>query len=314
MQRFIDFQGIAGLLSGTASSVNIYSTDSSLLRPLFQNLSFFAQDTWQATPSLTLTYGLRWDYNPPTSETSGHPLFTATNLDDPAHAALAPAGTPLWKATHDNFAPRLGVAYRLRKTSGREMVVRFGSGIFYDLGNGNGASGTGAFPYQRGKTIFNVQYPLSAAVAAAVPFTLNPPYYNAVGFDPHLRVPRTYQWNVGVQQSLGPNQAITATFLGAVGRKLLRSETLVAAAGLNSNFDSINVTTNDGHSNYNAAQIQYQRRISHGLQVLASYTWAHSLDNASDGASSYPYHNVYGPNLDNELAFATRAPGNDRVS
>jgi hypothetical protein len=79
---------------------------------------------------------------------------------------------------------------------------------------------------------------------------------------------------------------------------LLRQEEITSAAGLNANFAAgVNVTTNDAYSNYDALQLQYQRRLSHGLQVLASYTWAHALDNTAPEYAA-PYYTIYNPNLD----------------
>jgi hypothetical protein len=44
--------------------------------------------------------------------------------------------------------------------------------------------------------------------------------------------------------------------------------------------------TNQGSSDYNALQIQFQRRLSHGIQALASYNWSHSIDTASAGSNA----------------------------
>src|SRR5271168_4932572 len=41
---------------------------------------------------------------------------------------------------------------------------------------------------------------------------------------------------------------------------------------------------NDADSSYNALQVQYRHRLTHGLQTLLSYTWAHSIDDASSDA------------------------------
>jgi hypothetical protein len=298
------FSDFAEAISGGTLLAYTGSSQSSLVRPLFQNLSFFGQDTWRVTPNLTLTYGLRWDYNPPPYDTGSHPLYTATNLNDPVNAALAPAGAPLWNATHNNFAPRLAVAYNLRRTPGREMVLRGGAGIFYDLGNNTGDNGVGEFPYQLySYAPPGTTFPLNATAAAPPAFTVNPPYSTMQAFDPHLKLPRVYQWNVSLQQSLGPNQSVSATYLGAAGRKLLRDEFLSPGlAGLNSNFaGGIIVTTNQAYSNYDALQLQYQRRLSRGLQVLTSYSWAHSLDNTSNktaGIGVTPYYLIYNSNLD----------------
>jgi hypothetical protein len=294
---YAGFNGMAGALANDVSFLEASSVDSSYLRPLFQNLSFFAQDTWQVKPNLTLTYGLRWDYNPPVKDTSGHGIYTAANLNDPPNIALAPKGTPLYSATHDNFAPRLGLAYRMRSAEGRELVLRGGFGIFYDLGNNSANSAGGPFPYWRYNYSYDVPWPPTSDEAGPVPFTLNPPYEINTS-QPNLKLPRTYQWNFSLQQSLGSNQSVTATYIGAAGRRLLRDEAIMPSMGLNENFEWIRVTTNDGYSNYNSLQLQYQRHLSRGLQVLASYTWAHALDNASVLGLVAPYYTVYNPNLD----------------
>jgi hypothetical protein len=99
--------------------------------------------------------------------------------------------------------------------------------------------------------------------------------------DPNLKLPYTLQWNFALEQSLDSNQTISATYAGAVGRRLLRNEVLVAP---NSNFSpgiSLFVIRNGATSDYHALQLQYQRRLSRGLQALASYTWSHSIDDIS---------------------------------
>ncbi len=276
------------------------TTDTSELRPVFNNLSFFAQDSWQMTPRLTLNYGLRWDYDPPPGEDSGHPFYTAINLNDPPNAALAPKGTPLWDPSKHNFAPRLGFAYVLHKDPGYETVLRGGGGIFYGLGNQQGGQGTLGFPYSRSDYLYGAPgtYPLSVATAAPIPFTLNPPYSFVFAFDPHLRDPRTYMWNGSLQQNLGDNRTLQITYAGNLGRDLLRNEMLTPAMGANADFDYLDVTTNNDYSNYNSLQLEYKQHLWHHLQILATYTWAHALDNGSGVALPIPYHTVYNPNLD----------------
>jgi outer membrane receptor protein involved in Fe transport len=72
------------LAQGKIFEARVISNDAAVLRPVFTNVSLYAQDAWRVKPRLTLTYGVRWDYDPPPSESSGHPLFTAINLNDPA--------------------------------------------------------------------------------------------------------------------------------------------------------------------------------------------------------------------------------------
>jgi hypothetical protein len=296
-----DFDSVQSLVQTQIPDyANVDTTDTSELKPIFNNLSFFAQDSWQMTPRLTLNYGLRWDYDPPPSEGTGHPFYTALNLNDPADVTLAPAGTPLWTPSKHNFAPRLGFSYVVHQNAGLETVLRGGGGIFYGLGNQQGAQGTLGFPYSRSEYLYGAAgtYPLSQAAAAPIPFTLNPPYSFTFAFDPHLRDPRTYMWNFGVQQNLGSNRGIKLTYVGNIGSDLLRNEMLTPAMGGNANFQYLDIVTNHDYSNYNAFQFEFKQQLWHHLQVLATYTWSHGLDNGSGVALPVPYYTVYAPKLD----------------
>ena len=106
--------------------------------------------------------------------------------------------------------------------------MRGGFGTFYDLGTGQTANAFIGFPYVSGKFLVGVPFPLSPADAAPPPFSLQPPFGDIVAFDPELELPRTYQWNVTVEQSLGADQTVSAAYVAAVGRRLLRQEQLVA--------------------------------------------------------------------------------------
>lgn len=297
----------AELANGELFDAGITTNDTSELRPIFTNVSLYAQDEWRIVPRLTLTYGVRWDYDPPPSDNSGHPFFTATNLNDPANVALAPKGTPLWQANKHNFAPRLGIAYTVSNTAGRELVLRGGWGIFYGLGNQQGAQGTLGFPYSRSETLYgdgcsgcggSYTYPLTVAQAAPVPYSLNPPYGLVFAFDPHLKDPRVYQWNVTAEQSLGSSRSVQVAYVGNKGDDLLRRDMLTPGMGGNANFTYLDVVTNEGYSNYNSLQAQFKQRPWHGLQFLSSYTWAHAIDNGSSVNLPNPYTNVYNPAWD----------------
>lgn len=275
--------GDVGSLSGMVSQVLIFAgTDPRV--SVFTNLSAYAQDTWRAHPRLTLTYGLRWELNPPPMEAHGNDPVTVRNLDDPAALTLAPRGTPLWRTTYNNFAPRFGAAYQLSPLRGRETALRSGIGLFYDLGNGQAAQGFGSvFPYTAVKRLFNVPYPLDPAQAAPPPLSFAPPYGTVVAFDPNLKLPRTFQWNIALEQSLGSDHIVSASYVAALGRRLLREDALVNP---NPNFTVVRVTRSEAESDYHALQVQFARRLSRGLQALASYTWSHSIDNASSDSLS----------------------------
>jgi hypothetical protein len=244
-----------------------------------QATSLYAQDTWKIAPRLSLTYGLRWELNPAPSPRAGSILAAWRNVDNPAALSLAPFGSPLWSTTYTNFAPRVGVAYNL--TEKGDFVLRAGGGIFYDLASDSVASLSGGFGNSASLQSFSVTVPLTNSVPFLPTISLQPPFpTNTVGFSPDLKLPRSYQWNVALEKSFSGNQALSLTYVGQAGRDLLRQEILNQP---NSNFGgSFLLTTNSARSNYNALQLQYRRPLSDRLQALLSYSWSHSLDNASN--------------------------------
>jgi hypothetical protein len=288
-RQFIQFSGVTatpgGALSGKASLAQPAAFQGNAL--LSQNFSLYGQDTWKITPRLMLTYGLRWDINPPLKGKSPeNDPFTLVGLNNPATMTLAPRGTPLYQTTYGNVAPRFGLAYQLGGLRNWGAVFRAGFGVFYDLGSGSLGGVSSFFPYLATKTIpAPAPFPLSAQDAAPPPFSVNPPVVSIVVADPHLKVPRTYQWNVALEQSIGRSQSLSFAYVGAIGRDLPRVTQLFNP---NPSFQSVAVTDNSATSDYHALQIKLQRRLSRGLQGLASYTFSHSIDIASSDAISNP--------------------------
>ncbi|HEY9401975.1 MAG TPA: carboxypeptidase-like regulatory domain-containing protein [Pyrinomonadaceae bacterium] len=277
---------------GRAAQVQV-GAETGPRAPVFMNFSAFAQNTWRATPRLTFTYGLRWELNPPPRESSGDDPFTIEGLrfgvegeivslrTGESQLSLAPRGTPLWRTTYNNFAPRVGFAYQLPRLPG--TVLRGGLGVFYDLGNGPAGLAFGsAFPYRREKLFSNVPFPLDPAQAAPPPLNSDPPYGTFYAFDPRLKLPYTMQWNIGAEQPLGARQSLSVAYVGAAGRRLLRETALLAP---DPKFTLIRVVTNTATSDYHALQVQYRRRLSGGLQAQAYYAWSHSIDDDSDDSS-----------------------------
>ena len=272
------FVSLPNVLANTLPEAAIISRTASTL--VFSNWSLFAQDTWKATRTLTITYGLRWEYDGAPSSPNGTLPFTVTQVNNLATTTLAPPGTPLWTAQKDDFAPRLGVAWQPLAN----LVFRAGAGIFYDLGYSGVANGTGRFPFSRQNLVLNASYPLSAAAATPPPFTTTPPVSYLSVVDPNHVLPRTYEWNAAVERNFGRADILSVTYLGAAGRKLMRTDNYDAP---NPNFTGeFTVMKNEADSSYNALQVQYRHRLAHGLQTLLSYTWAHAIDDASSDA--YP--------------------------
>ena len=224
-----------------------------------KEFSLWAQDTWQATGRLTVAAGMRWEFSPAPS------LATPANfLNSVTGDVSVDPSRPLWPLTYGNFAPRLGLAYRLDKYG--RTVLRAGAGLYYDssvsiatdvINNGplNGTSFTsGQFS------------PASAQLS--------------YGFEPDLRLPQVIQWNVALEQGIGANDVVSLGYLGSTGNYLIRREVSNSTGLLN----YVALTTNRAASDYDAMQLQYRRQVARGLDAAASYSWSHSLDNDSSDA------------------------------
>jgi hypothetical protein len=278
--------GTGGQFASTATVPFVQNVTFRPSRILFNELSIYGQDSWKLGTRLTLTYGLRWELNP-TPSGQNTVLASWQNVNDPANLALAPIGTPPWKTIYTNFAPRFGLAYRL--TPDGDLVLRAGTGIFYDLGTGIASSLAASFPNQANFTGVAGPYPVPITdLAALTPSSsLQPPFPNQLiwAISPNLKLPYSYQWNVAMEKSFHGNQSASITYVGQVGRRLLRSEFQTAPS---SDFTGgFTLTDNGDTSNYNALQVQYKKAMSHGIQVLLNYTWSHSIDtNSSDAITT----------------------------
>jgi hypothetical protein len=280
------FSDIPSAETGTALASLINSSLPETL--LFRNLGVFAQDTWHIVPRLTMTYGLRWDVDFVPSSISG-PEFNAVtgfNLSNLSNLALLPAGTPPYKTKWGNLAPRIGLAYQVSDSQSWQTVIRGGFGVFYDLASseaGNAVGSSSNYPFGSSKVVF-ANFPLSATDAAPAPIV--PPNANPgstlYGVDPNLESPFTLQWNVAIEQALGNKQTLSVSYIGAAGRRLIQTASISTP---NPNLAQALLITNASTSDYNALQLQFQRRLSRGLQALASYSWSHSLDTGSAGST-----------------------------
>jgi hypothetical protein len=249
------------------------------------NYSLFAQDTWKITNQLTLAYGLRWEINTPPVSASSQPLYMTQGIFDSNPLAVVP-GT-LWHTRFNNFAPRVGAAYQITP----KTVVRGAFGLFYDLGYGSFGDTSAFFPYHRSSFVtlsspvpYDLTNPLFQPPPLSTAIDANVLYMVAV--DPNLRLPLILQWNAAIQRELGTNQALSATYVGAYDMRLLREDIirppLLVSLGTGG---SVFAVRNAGYSHFNALQIQFQRRMSHGLQALISYNLAKSSDLGSADSS-----------------------------
>lgn len=325
---------MTNLVNGLATG-SVAASDQVPFR--IDNYSTYAQDTWRATRRLTLDYGVRWDINPaPVGTDPAKPLYSLTGLGD--LSLLGRTGGPpattqlttgkLYPTKYNAFAPRFGIAYNLREKAGWETVLRGGIGIYYDTGIGISTNAASQFPYTRSRSITTASpFPFSDVVGAPAPplslATPLAPFQVFTVVDPGFTLPRSYQWTVTVDQNLWKNYHLSASYVGNMGRRLLRRYTtaLSNSATDNPNFRGaqLNITSNalgiSDESDYNAMQVQFNRRFADHWQFLTNYTWSHAIDTGSDDVTSSYYATGKNPQIDRgNSAFDRRHVFNASVS
>ena len=158
--------------------------------------------------------------------------------------------------------------------------------MFFDTGQQLGSSGYSGPGFSALTTFGNfagspASFPLP--VAEVSPTIVNPPvapYGTVYAFPTHLQLPYTLQWNVSLQQALKGSEALTVSYVGSHASRLLERKE-IDVQPFNPNFGTIFFNQSGLTSDYDALQVQFQRRLTRGLQALASYTWSHSIDYGS---------------------------------
>lgn len=293
--NFIGFTGnaLAELLMGLATDSGVAVLDNPQhLRT--HSYGFFANDTWRIRPNLTLNLGLRYEYNAPAVDAQNR-----ANLYDQATQTLVPVGTngmPRggYLPDRNDFAPRVGIAWSPR--GDRRMVARAGYGIYYD--QSSLAPGEGLYfspPYFK----FNVYYPLgpTAPLLLNNPFPSNfplPTPSSALAFQRNLHTPYVQQWNFNIERTLGGSRMVEVGYVGSKGTGLIGARDINQPPPTPQpfyvrpvqQFADINLLESNRNSIYHSLQARFEQRLNFGLSLLASYTWAKSIDNGSSFFSS----------------------------
>jgi hypothetical protein len=126
--------------TGTAAASSVLqtlATTDSAINLRFYQLNFFGQDEWRIRPDLSLSYGLRYEYNTPPREKDERieNTFNSPLLDTPGVSGLKTfidGRMKIFDPDRNNFAPRIGIAYSPNLFGNKTTVIRGGFGIFYD--------------------------------------------------------------------------------------------------------------------------------------------------------------------------------------
>ncbi len=258
-----------------------------------ESYNFYLNDQIRLTPRLTLSAGLRYEYNSPSVDAEDR-----ANVYDIATRTLTRVGAngvprSGVEADTNNFAPRLGIAWTLGD-EGR-TVVRAGYGVYYD--QSALAPGEALYfnaPFFDNNLFFSLP---------GLPLTLDDPFPRffpfplpdtALAIQRDLRTAYMQHWNFNVQQELGRRRVLELAYVGSKGTKLLTARDInqpppgVLPPGLPfvprpvPQFDDINLLESRANSNYHSLQARFQQRLDFGLALLSSYTWSKSIDDASN--------------------------------
>jgi hypothetical protein len=258
-----------------------------------QSYNFFVNDSFRIRRNLTLTGGLRYEYNSPPVDTEDR-----ANVYNVATGTLVQVGTngvprSGFEADKNNFAPRVGFAW----TVGRDQatVLRGGYGVYYDQSPLAPAEALYFnSPYFDNNIFFSLPglpLTLSDPFPAFFPFPLPD---SALAIQRDLRTGYMQHWNFNIERQLGKRSVFEVAYVGSKGTKLLTARDInqpqprALPPGLpfvprpNPRFDDIDLLESRANSNYNALQARFQQRLTHGLSALASYTWSKSIDDASN--------------------------------
>jgi hypothetical protein len=276
---------------------------------------FYAQDDWKVSRRLTLNIGLRYElYDPQKERVDKLSTFNVNNgtlLDGQGHAysvdpvtgglvkvGTANLGDSIYREAHNNFAPRVGFAYRLDNSN--RTVVRGGYGIFYDqlvVGNGlfqNFGLGppyvlTANYTNSVTNPVLTWQNPFPAGVSAG---SISP-----YGVNDRLPTPYRQQWSIGIQREIFRNLLLDVSYLGSNGEHLpLRFNINQPTPGPGviqtrrpyPAWATVNYFQDIGVSSYNSLTLRLERRYANGLTFLSNLTYSKSLDlgnTASSGTS-----------------------------
>ena len=268
---------------------------------------FFINDVWQASRNLTLSLGLRYELNTPVQTYAGFASMLAEDFETIIPSSFPTKGFRFHEPNYKDIAPRLGATYRL----GKRTVVRAGFGIYYN-------------PNQMNTFTFLTNNPPLAAVTTFTSDPANPTLSfsspaGAVGpvgrpdvISPTRELPnaRKDQWSFDIQRELWRGTALDLQYVGSHTSHLDRSffnNTPQPGPGPvdprrpSQRFRDRRIIKNDLEADYDAVSIILRKRMSHGLQADAHYTWSRTRDMAthSNGGGAtmdnYDIRRDYGP-------------------
>jgi hypothetical protein len=309
---------VADLLLGLTGSSSL--TTSQLATFLVDYYAGYFSDMWTFSPKLTINLGVRYEVQTREREEDNRQAFFDYTPGSPTYGTLVRAHDgghrerTFSNLDKNNFAPRVGFAWQLNQRT----VVRGGFGIFYSgvgyyAGNFSGAANLPYFvriAINSPTTAANTSLKLSngfPADALNPALAVNPAVFGQAQDFPEGNI---YQGSIDVQTELWRGMVLSLAYVGSGTSNLSGLNDINApkpgAGGaqprrLFPTFGAINTLSGFAHASYHSFQSKLERRFQSGFSLLSSYTWAHAIDNSTDGED-----NNNGPNFPQD-SFNTNA-------
>jgi len=286
---------IGDLLTGLPESVQI---GLQLTTPHTQSweLHFYGEDVWKATSKLTLTYGVRYEYQNPFTEASNN----LSNYDLATNAILIAGrggnSDALINSRKNDFSPRLGAAYKITPRT----VIRAGYGLFYTPENGAREDVlTKNYPFAVQQYFYNSFYdgapsyaldtgvsritsvPVGSSVSSIPAASIPDGGVQSVYYvDPSLKTGYSQLFNLSLQREITHAVSLEAGYVGSTAHQLPYAiGDINKASRLTGDLGTIEAQQSLGWSKFNSFQVKATQRLSNNLNFLAAYTYGHSLDN-----------------------------------
>jgi len=222
--------GLASFLLGQVTQFQRTETQNTDAQERQKRIFYYGQDQWRVTNSLTINYGLRWEwYFPESVNGKGQGGLLDLNTGNIRIAGYGPWGTNLnVEKSWTNFAPRLGISWEPRKNT----VVRAGLGRVYGVGWSGDFFGevlTFSYPTQVSQNlnqpnnfspVFNLSDGPPAYVFPAIPSNGLYPLPDGISVPTRplsVRIPTVDAWNLTVQQQLSPTMSLQVAYVGSHG-------------------------------------------------------------------------------------------------
>lgn len=278
---FADF--LLGLPQQTSIQSVSAGTDAFNFRANAYDL--FAQDDWRVRSNLTINAGLRYEYNGPFTEAQNRianldvaPNFSAADLVLPGGAGTFNGSYPasLIRPDRDDFAPRIGIAWKPPAKFSPKTVVRAGYGINYNLAQYSTIIHNFAFqpPFAEAATNASTA-PGDLTLANGFPAINTGTITNNFAVDPNYRLGYVQIWNLNIQREVAQGVVINIGYNGAKGTNLDLDRALEIPG-----LQPFIYESSEGNSILHAGTLSIRKRLAKGIGLGGTYVYSKSIDDA----------------------------------